>query len=77
LTFNRPFDSGSEQTYPCPEYGNPMTLLSHRFRASKKTGGKKVETKNGVKNYQNYAKYTENIRDAKEFVEQYKNHSRK
>ena len=36
-----------------------------------------VETKNGVTNYQNYAKYPENLRDAKQFVEQYKDQARK
>ena len=37
----------------------------------------KVETKNGVTSYENYAKYPDNIRDAKEFVEKYKNKARK
>jgi transposase-like protein len=97
MTLNRPFDSGSEQTYPCPECGNPMTLLPHRFRPPKKTEDKKwetvkfliengfyyqhineiVETKNGVTKYQNYAKYPDNLRDAKEFVEKYKDQARK
>ncbi|PRY83198.1 hypothetical protein [Mongoliibacter ruber] len=36
-----------------------------------------VETKNGVTNFQNYAKYPDNLRDAKEFVEQYKDQARK
>jgi hypothetical protein len=97
LTLNRPFDIGSEQTYPCPECGKPMTLLPHLFKPPKKTEDKKwetvkfliengfyfqhiyeiVETKNGVTNYQNYAKYSDNLRDAKEFVEQYKDQARK
>lgn len=36
-----------------------------------------VETKNGVTNYQNYAKYPDSLRDAKEFVEKYKDQARK
>lgn len=44
ITLNRPFDSGTEQTYPCPECGNPMTLLPHRFRPPKKSEDKKWET---------------------------------
>lgn len=44
LTLNRPFDSGSELTYPCPECGKSMTLLPHRFRPPKKSENKKWET---------------------------------
>lgn len=44
VTFNRPFDSGSELTYPCPECGKEMTLLPYRFRSPKKNEGKKWET---------------------------------
>jgi hypothetical protein len=97
LTLNRPFDSGSKLTYPCPECGNPMTLLPYQFRPPKKTEDKKwetvifliengfyyqpiyeiVENKNVVINYQNYAKYPYNHRDAKEFIEQYKGQARK
>ncbi len=40
---NRPFDSGSELTYPCPECGQPMLLLPHRFRPPKKGDNKKWE----------------------------------
>jgi DNA-directed RNA polymerase subunit RPC12/RpoP len=32
----------------------------------------KIETKNGVTGYENYAKYPDNMRDAKEFVIKYK-----
>ena len=32
----------------------------------------KMETKNGVTSYENYAKYPDNMRDAKEFVTKYK-----
>ena len=34
-------------------------------------------TKNGITSYENYVEYPDNIRDAKEFVEKYKNQSRK
>lgn len=44
VTLNRPFDSGSELTYPCSECGKEMTLLPHRFRPPKKTEDKKWET---------------------------------
>lgn len=38
----------------------------------------KIETNiNGVLSYQNYATYPDNIRDAKEFVEKYKEQARK
>jgi len=38
----------------------------------------KIETNiNGVTSYQNYATYPDNIRDAKEFVEKYKEQARK
>lgn len=37
----------------------------------------KIETKNGITSYENYVEYPDNIRDAKEFVEKYKNQSRK
>ncbi len=44
VTLNKPFDSGSELTYPCPECGKQMTLLPHRFRPPKKTEDKKWKT---------------------------------
>lgn len=44
ITLNRTFDSGSELTYPCPECGKPMILLSHRFRPPIKSDDKKWET---------------------------------
>lgn len=37
----------------------------------------KIEISNGVTHYQNYAKYPDNIRGAKEFVEKYKEQARK
>ena len=92
LTFNRPIDFGSGQTYPCPECAKPMTLLPHRFRPPKKTNDKKwetvkfliehgfcyqhiyknIETKNGIVINENYVDYPENLKDAKEFIEKYK-----
>jgi predicted RNA-binding Zn-ribbon protein involved in translation (DUF1610 family) len=91
LSFNRPFDSGSEKKHYCPECGNPMILLAHRFRPPKKSEDKKWETvkfliengfyfqhineigesENGLINSQNYVKYPDNLRDAKEFVQHY------
>lgn len=44
VTLNRPFDSGSESNYLCPECGKPMKLLPHRFRPPKKSEDKKWET---------------------------------
>jgi hypothetical protein len=92
VTFNRDFDSGSELTYPCPECGEPMTLLPHRFRPPKKNDDKKWEivkllVDNGFY-YQRisdpasidkkeYVKYPDNLREAKEFVTRYKSQARK
>lgn len=82
----------------CPDCGKPMTLLSHRFRPSKKTEDKKWETvkflidngfyyqhiyenvtktTNGFIKYENLVPYPDNMRDAIEFVERYKNQARK
>ena len=88
---NREFDSGSGRLYPCPECGNPMILLPHRFRPAKKTDDEKWRTvkyliENGFlyqhlyketryKNMdvpENYIDYPETLREAKEFVEKYK-----
>lgn len=98
VSFNRPFDSGSDLTYPCPECGKQMTLFPHRFRPPKKTENKKWETVkflvengfdyqhiyenitktiNGFTKYENLVSYPENIKEAKEFVEKYKNQARK
>jgi len=44
LSLNRPFDNGSELTYPCPDCGKPMTLLPQRFRPPKKSEIKKWDT---------------------------------
>jgi predicted RNA-binding Zn-ribbon protein involved in translation (DUF1610 family) len=45
LALNRDFDDGSEKRqYPCPECGNEMILLPHRFRPPKRTDVKKWQT---------------------------------
>lgn len=43
VAFNRPFDSGSGLTYPCPNCSKSMLLLPHRFRPPKKSDDKKWE----------------------------------
>lgn len=94
VTFNRSFDSDSELTYPCPECGQSMVLLPHRFRPPKKSDDKKWEvvqlliskgfyyqhiyetiskTKSGFLKFENLVSYPDNIRDATEFVDRYKN----
>ncbi len=77
----------------CPNCGEPVTMLSHRFRPPKITETKKWETvkfliqngfkyqhiykdinepKNGEKSLSNLVPYPENLREAKDFVEKYK-----
>jgi len=72
LTLNRPFDSGSELTYPCPECRKPMTLLPHRFRPPKKSDDKKWETvqfliENGFYYQHIYETITETTNGIKKF----------
>lgn len=97
VCYNRPFDNGSELTYPCPECGKQMTLFPHRFRPPKKTEDRKwetvrflvengfnyqhiyenvIKTKSGFIKYENLVSYPENIIEAKEFVEKYKNQAK-
>lgn len=88
IAFNRDLDLGSKLTYPCPECGNPMILLSHRFRAPKKTDFNAWEVvtfliENGFP-YQHiyklennnltseYAEFPTSLKDAQEFIETYK-----
>lgn len=88
LASNRGFDGGSELAYPCPNCGKPTILYPHRFRPPKKTDEMKWATvkylfDHGF-NYQHiceikepeaikrYATYPKNLREAKEFVEKYK-----
>ena len=77
----------------CPNCGNKMTFVSHRFRPPKITDIKKWETvgylvengfryhhiyknisvsPNGLKSYSDYVEYPNNMGDAKEFVNKYK-----
>lgn len=68
----------------CPECGQPMTLVSHRFRPPKKTDDKKWEVvrfylSNGFRyqhiqdsEYKSWVPYPEDIRGAREFVLKYK-----
>ena len=43
-TFNRKFESGLNREYKCPNCGNQMTLLPHRFRPPKTTDKSKWDT---------------------------------
>ena len=88
IALNRDIDLGSELTYPCPECAKPMTLLSHRFRAPKKTDIKAWEIvkfliENGFpfqhiykiedgKITNEYAEFPKNMKEAKEFISIYK-----
>ena len=88
ISFNRDIDLGSELSYPCPECGKPMTLLSHRFRAPKKNDKKAWETvkfliENGFpfqhiykiedrKLTNEYAEFPNTMKEAEEFIEIYK-----
>ena len=93
IVFNRELDLGAELTYPCPECGKSMTLLSHRFRAPKKTDSKAWETvayliRNGFP-YQHiykiengkvtneYAEFPKTLKEAKEFIKIYKEKKKK
>lgn len=75
----------------CPDCKKEALYLSHRFRPPKKTDDKKWEVveflvKNGFsyqhiyeeqKNTDSFVTYPENLRDAKEFIERFKNHKKK
>ncbi|MDY3538156.1 hypothetical protein PG275_09105 [Riemerella anatipestifer] len=62
VSFNRPFDNGSDLMYPCLECGGQMTLFPHRFRPPKKTEDKKWETVRFlVENGFNYQHIYENV----------------
>jgi len=87
-SFNRQIDFGSEQKYPCPDCGDPMTLMTYRFRPPKKEDLKSWEiseflSKHGFI-YQSifetpsggtYIKYPKTKRDAKDFVIRYREQS--
>lgn len=91
--FNMGTDFDKIKESNCPDCGQKMILVSHRFRPPKITDDKKWQTirylfengfryqhiykkitisANGTKSYENYAEYPDNMRDAKEFVEKYK-----
>ena len=88
IVFNRDIELGTKLKYPCPECGKSMILLSHRFRAPKKTDLKTWETvkyliENGFpfqhiykiedgKLTNEYAEFPNSMKEAKEFVEIYK-----
>lgn len=87
-SFNRSIDFGSERKYPCPDCGNEMTLMSHKFRPPEKSNIQKwklVEylAQNGfifqsifeTPSGGTYIKYPSNLREAKEFVIKYKEQS--
>lgn len=88
IAFNTTIDLDFNLVYPCPECGKSMTLLSHRFRVPKKTNFKAWETvkfliengfpyqhifkiENGILTNK-YTEFPENLNEAKEFVELYK-----
>ncbi|NQX96829.1 MAG: hypothetical protein HRT73_02980 [Flavobacteriales bacterium] len=68
----------------CPECGNKMKLVSHRFRPPKKTDIKKWKVveylfQNGFyfdhiqdPEHQSWVPYPENMNEAKDFVKKYK-----
>ncbi len=88
LCFTRLIDFGTGKIYPCPTCSNPMILLTHRFRAPKKSDDQKWKTvafllAHGflyqpifeVLNGQKTTKkveYPENLTQARAFVLQYK-----
>lgn len=88
--FNHGTDYVNIRESVCPECNQPMILMTHRFRPPEKTDSKKWEVvafliNNGF-NYQHiyddeiiqtYVPYPENMREAKEFVEKYKNQAQK
>ncbi len=87
IAFNRDFSNDSETNHPCPQCGKDMFILSHRFRPPKKGDIKKWETVKYLINngffYQHildnncYTTYPENLQDAKEFVQKYKDQALK
>jgi DNA-directed RNA polymerase subunit RPC12/RpoP len=90
-SLNREFDDGSsEREYPCANCGKPMLLLPHRFRPPKKDDDTKWNTvayllKNGfyyqhiyelIDGINQTVAYPESLKDAKEFVEKYRNQAK-
>jgi hypothetical protein len=86
LDCRKAFSIGTDFTnmkdLPCPECNKTMELLPHRFRPPRKSATRKWEAvkflvKHGFRYHHiaennSYAAYPENLRDAKIFVEKYK-----
>ena|SRR5690554_9449 len=84
-------DFSTNKEIICSDCGKEALLLPHRFRPPKKTDDKKWEIvhfliTNGfhyqhiyeeLGNSGNFVSYPENLREAKEFVERYKNYAKK
>lgn len=92
-SFSQGSDLRNRHESNCPDCGEPLTMMPHRFRPPKKTEVKKWETirflvehgfpfqhiyrdiktqRDGSKTYESLVPYPENLRDAKTFVEEYK-----
>lgn len=87
-SFNRPIDFGTERKYPCPDCGQEMILMSHKFRPPTKSNTQKwrlIEflAKKGfifqsifeTPSGGTYIKYPDNLKEAEEFVIKYKEQS--
>lgn len=87
-SFNRPIDFGTERKYLCPDCGEPMILMSHKFRPPNRNNSKDWQLIEFLANngfiFQSifetpsggtYIKYPTSLRDAKEFVVKYKEQS--
>ena len=75
VTLNRSFDTGTEQTYPCPECGKSMILLPHRFRPPKKTEQKKWETVKFLIAHGFYYQHVYEIIEKEKGITSYKNYA--
>ena len=87
-SFNGPLDFGTERKYPCPDCGESMILMSHKFRPPTRSNSKEWQLIEFLANngfiFQSifetpsggtYIKYPTSLRDAKEFVIKYKEQS--
>lgn len=87
-SFNRPIDFGTERKYTCPDCGEPMILMTHKFRPPNRNSSKDWQLIEFLANngfiFQSifetpsggtYIKYPTSLRDAKEFVVKYKEQS--
>jgi ssDNA-binding Zn-finger/Zn-ribbon topoisomerase 1 len=87
IAFNRGTDIKTPAKTKCPECGNEMVSVNHKFQPPKKSDIKKWEVVNFLVNhgfrydhvyeqidigtYQQQGRYPENMRDAKEFVKNF------